>query len=103
MPKMPIRKPSQSESKTVKIPSQVKIAGGVVLKAMPFKIIAYNNDGSPKTFELRSANEPHDMSVDGNCVLFANEEWIRTPHRGRSHDDHDADPIGLHSMVEGNR
>lgn len=72
-----MRKPQPQKPKTVNIPSQVKIAGGVTLKAMPFKIVAYNDDGSPRLFELQPVDNSHDMSTDGNCVLFAHEEWIR--------------------------
>jgi hypothetical protein len=67
----------------VNIPTQVKIAGGVTLKAMPFKIVEYNDDGTPKLFELQPAG-PHDMSADGACVLFAQEEWIRAAQPGKA-------------------
>ena len=81
-----MKKPKQEKPK-VRIPSQVTIAGGVVLKAMPFNILTYNDDGTPKTFELRAPNEPHDMSKDGACVLFAQEEWIRSPQPGKAKDE----------------
>jgi hypothetical protein len=74
----------QPKQKVVNIPSQVRIAGGITLKAMPFKIVAYNDDGSPKLFELQPAGAPHDMSADGACVLFAHEEWIRSPQPGKA-------------------
>lgn len=78
------RPQAQPKPKTVNIPSQVKIAGGVTLKAMPFSIVAYNDDGTPKLFELKPADVPHDMSIDGNCVLFAHEAWIRSPQPGKA-------------------
>jgi hypothetical protein len=65
------------------IPSQLTISGGVILKAMPFKIVEYHDDGTPKLFELQPAG-PHDMGVDGVCVLFAQEEWIRSPQPGKA-------------------
>ena len=40
---------------------QIQLPGGVVLKSMPFTIVAYNDDGTPKLFELQPAG-PHDMS-----------------------------------------
>ena len=49
------------------IPSQVQLPGGVTLKGMPFKIVAYNPDGSPKLFEL----------------LFASEKLLRNPWPGK--------------------
>lgn len=66
------------------IPGHVALANGVTLKAMPFVIVEYNDDGSPKTFELVAANVPHDMKADGACVLFAQEEWIRAPQPARA-------------------
>lgn len=65
------------------IPSQLQLPGGVVLKAMPFKIVEYHQNGTPKLFELRPADVHHDMKIDGNCVLFANEVWIRAPRPGK--------------------
>lgn len=65
------------------IPSQLHLPGGIVLKSMPFKIVEYNDDGTPKLFELQPAG-PHDMKVDGACVLFAQEEWIRSPQPGKA-------------------
>jgi len=61
------------------IPSQVQLPGGIVLKGMPFKIIEYNPDGSPKLFELQPTTAPFDIRDDGACVLFAREEIIRNP------------------------
>lgn len=65
------------------IPSSVSIANGVTLKAMPFKIVEYNPDGTPKLFELLPAG-PHNLNADGACVLFAQEEWIRSPQPGKA-------------------
>ncbi len=70
------------------IPTQVQLAGGVTLKAMPFKIVAYNDDGTPKLFELQP-DGPHDMNADGACVLFAQEAWIRSPMIGKREEKHD--------------
>ena len=55
------------------IPPQVQLPGGIVLKGMPFKIVEYNPDGTPKLFELQPSG-PHDIKADGACVLFAQEE-----------------------------
>jgi len=74
-----IQKPKGPKS----IPSQITISGGLILKAMPFKIVEYNPDGSPKMFELQPPG-PHDINGDNACVLFANEEWIRSPHIGKA-------------------
>lgn len=60
------------------IPSQVQLPGGVVLKGMPFRIVEYHPDGSPKLFELQPEG-PFDVTEDGTCVLFAREELLRNP------------------------
>jgi hypothetical protein len=65
------------------IPSQLQLPGGITLKAMPFKIVEYNDDGTPRLFELQPAG-PHDMAADGACVLFAQEAWIRSPQPGKA-------------------
>lgn len=65
------------------IPSQVQLPRGIVLKGMPFKIVAYNPDGTPKTFELQPPG-PHDLKADGACVLFAREELLRNPWPGKA-------------------
>ena len=62
------------------IPSQVQLPGGIMLKGIPFKIVAYNADGTPKLFEIQSI---HDPRVEGACVLFAQEEWIRSAVPGK--------------------
>jgi hypothetical protein len=61
------------------IPSQVQLPGGVVLKGMPFKIVEYHPDGSPRLFELQPPGAPFDIKEDGTCVLFAREELLRNP------------------------
>jgi hypothetical protein len=61
------------------IPSQVQLPGGVVLKGLPFRIVEYNADGSPRLFELQPAGAPFDIAEDGTCVLFAREELLRNP------------------------
>ena len=65
------------------IPTQVQLPGGVVLKSIPFKIIAYNGDGTPKLFELQPVDGTFDIRADGSCVLFAHEDWIRVPVPGK--------------------
>ena len=64
------------------IPTQVQLPGGIVLKGMPFKIVAYNPDGTPKLFELQPPG-PHDIKADGACVLFAHEGLLRSPWPGK--------------------
>ena len=65
------------------VPSQVQLPGGIVLKGLSFKIIEYNADGSPKTFELLPRNtDTVKLASDPDvCTLFAHEEWIRSPLR----------------------
>ena len=65
------------------IPSQVQLPGGIVLKGMPFKIVAYNPDGSPKLFELQPPGPGFDVKAEGTCVLFASEELLRNPWPGK--------------------
>lgn len=55
------------------VPSVVQLPGGVLLKALPFKIVERDADGRPKLFELLPPGEK------GTCALFADEEWIRSP------------------------
>jgi len=78
-----VKQPTKKITGPKTIPSQLTISGGIILKAMPFVIVAYNDDGTPKTFELRPPG-PHDMKADGACVLFAQEEWIRSPQPGKA-------------------
>lgn len=61
------------------IPNQVQLPGGIVLKGMPFKIVEYNPDGSPKLFELQPPG-PHDSKADGACVLIASQPMARKGH-----------------------
>lgn len=67
--------PKQKPNGPKTIPSVVQLPGGIVLKGLPFKIVEYNTDGSPKTFELFPAS----YTGKTDCVLFADEEWIRSP------------------------
>lgn len=66
------------------IPSQVQLPGGILLKGMPFKIVEYNPDGTPRLFELQPAGAPFDIKEPGTCCLFAREGWIRSPVPGKS-------------------
>ena len=54
-----------------------------MLKAMPFKIVEYNHDGTPRLFELQPPGEGFDIQQastgDGTCILFASEKLIRSP------------------------
>jgi hypothetical protein len=61
------------------VPSQVQLPGGIVLKGVPFKIVEYNPDGTPRLFELQPTGAPFDIKDDGACVLFAREEIVRSP------------------------
>lgn len=66
------------------IPSQLQLPGGTVLKGMPFKIVEFHPDGTPKLFELQpddSFDIKKASTRDGTCVLFASEELLRTPWR----------------------
>ena len=63
------------------IPSQVQLPGGVTLKGIPFKIVEYHPDGTPKLFELQPAAAPFDIKDNGACVLFAREDIVRKPWR----------------------
>ena len=65
------------------IPNQVQLPGGILLKGMPFKIIEYNPDGTPKLFELQPPDSGFDIKTDGACVLFAREELLRSPWPGK--------------------
>jgi hypothetical protein len=65
------------------IPSQVQLPGGIVLKGLPFKIVAYNDDGSPRLFELQPSDAPVGTTADDSCVLFANEDLLRNPWPGK--------------------
>ena len=80
-----MKKPKPAKPKSLSaIPSQVTLPHGIVLKAMPFVITAYNPDGTPKTFELQPPGVEHDMKTDGACVLFAQEAWIRAAQPGKA-------------------
>jgi hypothetical protein len=83
------------------IPSQVQLPGGIVLRGMPFKIVAYNADGSPRLFELQPPGGPFDIKEDDACVLFAREDWIRSPALGKASTDAAADTAEPASMSDG--
>lgn len=71
------------------IPSQLQLPGGVLLKALPFKVVEYNPDGSPRLFELQpdGAFDVKKASTnDDACVLFASEELLRMPWPGKTRD-----------------
>ena len=71
---------NQSKQKGPKtIPSQVQLPGGVILKGLPFKIVEYNPDGSPKLFELQPPDTRVGTAAEGSCVLFASETLLRNP------------------------
>lgn len=61
------------------IPTQVQLPGDILLKGMPFKIVEYHPDGSPKLFELQPANAAFDIKQASTVVLFAREELLRAP------------------------
>lgn len=63
-----------SAGKLRKAPGVVQLPGGVRLTGVRFKIIDRHENGSPKTFEIMPPG-----SFEGDCVLFADEEWIRRP------------------------
>ena len=75
-----MQKPSKGPKS---IPNQVQLPGGIILKGLPFKIVAYNPDGTPKLFELQPPGSDFDIKADGTCVLFAREDWIRSPMPGK--------------------
>jgi hypothetical protein len=66
------------------IPSVVQLPGGLQLRPIPFKIVEYNPDGTAKLFELQPVTEAFDIRQDNNCVLFAQESWIRSPMPGKA-------------------
>lgn len=55
------------------VPEKIQLPHGIQLRKIPFKILAYHDDGSPKTFEILPQNE-----TSSDCFLFAQEEWIRS-------------------------
>jgi hypothetical protein len=61
------------------IPSQVQLPGGITLKGVPFKIVEYNPDGTPKLFELLPLGAAFDITENDTCVLFARETVMRKP------------------------
>lgn len=65
-------------SKLKSIPSVVQLPGGIRLNAVPFRVIAYHDDGSPMTFEIlpRGAEK-------AEIWLFADENQIRSNLKGK--------------------
>ena len=69
------------------IPSQVQLPGGVVLKALPFKVVEFHPDGRPKLFELQPAGTfdiKEAATGTGTVCLFASEELLRQPWPGKA-------------------
>ena len=60
-----------------KTPSVVQLPGGITLRGVPFNIVEYHPDGTPKLFELQPPG------AESECSLFADEEWIRRPRPGK--------------------
>lgn len=56
-------------------PSVVQLPGGVRLSGVAFKVVGYDADGRPLTFEIMPPGER------GTCVLYADEAWIRSRQR----------------------
>jgi hypothetical protein len=65
----------RGSTKLSSIPSVVQLPGGAKLSAIPFKVTAYHDDGSPKTFEIL----PADRASEYDFMLFADERVIRLP------------------------
>ena len=59
-------------------PSVVQLPGGIILQGVPFNIVEYHPDGTPKLFELLPTGK------EGECSLFADESWIRRPRPGKA-------------------
>jgi hypothetical protein len=79
-----VKPPKEAQYKGPKtIPSQVQLPGGVVLKSLPFKIVEYHPDGTPKLFELQPASSNFDIKAEDTCVMFAREEVLRTPWQSK--------------------
>lgn len=77
----------QQKKRPKSIPSQLQLPGGVILKGMPFKVVEYHPDGSPKLFELQPAGtfDIKDAETgNGTCVLFAEEALLRMPWKDTS-------------------
>lgn len=64
-------------NKLKSVPSVIQLPGGVKLSGVKFRITERDEAGCPKTFEILppGAESP---KTDG-CVLFADENWIRSP------------------------
>ena len=59
-----------------KIPSVVQLPGGVRLKAIPFIVVRYDDEGRPMTFERAPMGTP---ITKGVYALFAHEESLNIP------------------------
>ena len=66
-----------------KIPAIVQLPGGRRLFALPFRIVAFHEDGAPKLFELLPPGvspSAQDTGDQMRCALYADGVWIRTPN-----------------------
>ncbi len=63
------------------IPSVVQLPGGVRLSAVPFRVVAWNEDDTPRMFEILPADA--DQSGPGLWYLFADAAAIRAPGAGK--------------------
>ena len=59
------------------IPSTVQLPGKITLTGMLFTVVAWNDDGSPKLFELIGVGA---KPGDKQWVLFAHKETITAPN-----------------------
>lgn len=62
-----------------KIPSFVQLPGGIRLNAVPFRIVEFHDDGSPKLFELLPQGS--ELRGDNVWALFAAEDHLRAVRR----------------------
>lgn len=68
-----------AEKRLKSVPEKIQLPHNIQIKRLPFKIVAYNPDGSPKTFELLPTG-----TTGSDCFLFADEDWIRSPIPGKA-------------------
>ena len=73
---------NQQKSKGPKsIPTQIQLFGGAVLKGMPFKIVEFHPDGTPKLFELQAGRQlRHQEGIDARRNLRAVRKRGAAPH-----------------------
>lgn len=57
------------------IPKVVQLPGGVRLEGVAFRVVEYNDDGTPRLFELLPKGEP--AVGKGIWILYAHEDSIR--------------------------